>query len=110
MLAASSLVRLGTAIVVIVLVAASPAGAARPAPGAPGAEALWTAADKDGYGTSTTTASRVWHTLDSGELTEVFYPDLGTPSVRDLQLVVSDDKTFAERETDATTQVVKLAD
>ena len=34
--------------------------------------------------------SRVWHTLDDGELTEVYYPDLGTPAARDLQLVVTD--------------------
>ena len=32
------------------------------------------------------------------QLTEVYYPDLGTPSVRDLQFIVSDGETFAERE------------
>jgi glucoamylase len=80
------------------------------APGAPGEGAVWTPADKDGFGTSTTTASKVWYTLDDGKLTEVYYPDLGTPSVRDLQFIVSDGKTFAERETDATTQSVELVD
>ena len=44
------------------------------------------------------TRSQVWYTLDDGALTEVYYPDLGTPAVRDLQFVVSDGKTFAERE------------
>jgi glucoamylase len=43
-------------------------------------------------------------------MTDVYYPDLGTPSVRDLQFVVSDGKTFAERETDATTRSVQLVD
>jgi glucoamylase len=87
-------------------------GAASPskAPGAPGDKAVWTEADKDGFGTSTTTDSKVWYTLDDGELTEVFYPDLGTPSVRDLQFIVSDGKTFAELETDATTHEVQLID
>jgi len=80
------------------------------APGAPGDKAVWTEADKDGFGTSTTTASKVWYTLDDGELTEVYYPDLGTPSVRDLQFIVSDGKTFAELETDATTHKVQLVD
>jgi glucoamylase len=80
------------------------------APGAPGAKAVWTAADKDGFGTSTTTGSKVWYTLNNGELTEVYYPDLGTPSVRDLQFIVSDGQTFAERETDATNQQVQLVD
>jgi glucoamylase len=36
--------------------------------------------------------------------------DLGTPSVRDLQLIVSDGKTFAELETEATTHQVRLVD
>ena len=80
------------------------------APGAPGQEPIWTPADKDGFGTSKTTASKVWYTLNNGELTEVYYPDLGTPSVRDLQFIVSDGKTFAERETEATTQSVQLVD
>src|SRR3954468_13558711 len=80
------------------------------APGAPGERALWTPADKDGYGTATTTSSKVWHTLDDGELTEVFYPDLGTPSIRDTQLVVSDGHTFTDRESDGTTHRVELAD
>src|SRR5215210_726200 len=87
-------------------------GAASPskAPGAPGDKAVWTEADKDGIGTSTTTDSKVWYTLDDGELTEVYYPDLGTPSVRDLQFIVSDGKTFAELETNATTHEVQLVD
>ena len=80
------------------------------APGAPGEEAIWTPADKDGFGTSKTTSSKVWYTLNDGELTDVYYPDLGTPSVRDLQFIVSDGKTFAERESDATTQSVQLVD
>src|SRR5215217_9455770 len=87
------------------LVRAASAGA----PGAPGEKAIWTPADKDGFGTSTTTASKVWYTLNDGELTEVYYPDLGTPSVRDLQFIVSDGQTFAEREAEATNQQVQLA-
>jgi glucoamylase len=80
------------------------------APGAPGEKAIWTEADKDGFGTSTTTESKVWFTLDDGKLTEVYYPDLGTPSVRDLQFVVSDGQTFAELESEATNQQVQLVD
>jgi glucoamylase len=76
----------------------TPAAAAQAPPGGPGAPALWTEGDKDGFGTSTTLQSKVWHTLDDGELTEVYYPDLGTPAARDLQLVVTDGATFAHRE------------
>src|SRR4051794_29517483 len=92
------------------LIPCANATAAGTAPGAPGANAIWTPANKVGFGTSTTTTSKVWHTLSDGKLTEVYYPDLGTPSVRDLQFIVSDGKTFAERESDATTQRVELAD
>jgi glucoamylase len=90
---------------------ASPAAApAATAPGGPGADALWTEADKDGFGTASTLTSKVWHTLDDGELTEVFYPDIETPAVRDTQFVVSDGRTFAERERDAAVHRVELAD
>src|SRR5215203_7131938 len=96
----------------LVLVSTSLAEAASSSSDAPGDSAVWTPADKDGFGTSTTTASKVWYTLNNGELTEVYYPDLGTPSVRDLQFVVSDGATCAERETDATisSQEVGLVD
>ena len=87
-----------TAIIAVLFLLALPVTAsAQTAPGGPGADALWTEADKDGYGTSTGTASQVWHTLDDGRLTEVFYPDLGTPSVRTLDFIVSDGTTFAQR-------------
>ena len=93
----------------LALLALPTAAAAQPAPGGPGAKAVWTEADKDGFGTSHTLASKVWHTLDDGRLTEVYYPDLGTPAVRDLQLAVSDGQTV-EREASATRQRVKLLD
>jgi glucoamylase len=80
------------------------------APGAPGAQAVWTEADKDGFGTSTSLTSRVWHTLDDGRLTEVYFPDLGTPSVRDLQFIVSDGRTFSVLERDGTGQRTELVD
>ena len=96
--------------VIVLLTLASTALGGQSAPGGPGATAVWTPANKQGFGTSSSTASRVWYTLGNGELTEVYYPNLGTPSVRDLQLIVSDGKTFAERETAATRHRVVLAD
>src|SRR4051812_7601477 len=79
-------------------------------PAAASAATTWTEADKDGYGTSTTTSSKVWHTLDDGRLTEVFYPDLGTPSVRSLEFVVSDGKSFTQRDSQARNRSVQLID
>jgi glucoamylase len=95
--------------VALTLVAAPPAWAAD-APGAPGAASSWTEGDKDGFGSATALASNVWFTLDDGALTEVYYPDLGTPSVRDLQFAVSDGSTFTERERGDAVHRVELAD
>src|SRR6476646_7088198 len=88
----------------------APSGTRGVAPGAPGATADWAPADKHGFGTSRTTASKVWFTLESGELTEVYYPRLDTPSYRDLQFVVTDGHSFAEREQDSTVQRTTLLD
>jgi glucoamylase len=96
-------------VIVLALVPAAHA-ASGAAPGAPGQPAFWTPANKQGFGTAASTTSKVWHTLQAGELTEVYYPDLGTPAVRDLQLIVTDGKTFTDRETDDTTQHVQLVD
>jgi glucoamylase len=93
------------------LLLALPAAApAQTAPGGPGTRAVWTEADKDGYGTAVATASKVWHTLDDGRLTEVFYPDLGTPSVRTLDFVVSDGKKFVQRDGEARNRTIQLLD
>ncbi len=80
------------------------AGASGPAPGAPGKKADWTEADKTGFGTARTVSSNVWFTLQEGRTSEVFYPDLSTPSVRSLELVVTDGRTFTDRETTDTRQ------
>jgi glucoamylase len=88
-----------------------PAGAASgAAPGAPGAKADWAAADKDGVGTARGAASRTWFTLGDGQLQEIFYPDLGTPSVRSMELVVTDGRTFTDRESTATVRTTRRVD
>jgi glucoamylase len=62
------------------------------APGAPGAVPTWTAAGKDGIGTSLTAASKVWFTLEGGILTEVYYPRVDMADARGLEFAVSDGK------------------
>jgi glucoamylase len=103
--------------VVVVAVAAAfagaqadPAGApsAPRAPGYPGKASDWAPGDKDGFGTSRTTRSKVWYTLNDGALTEVFFPRIDTPATRDTQLVVSDGSTFVDREDEDTDQRVEL--
>jgi glucoamylase len=82
-------------------VLAAPAQAKPPAPGAPGAQHAWAPADKHGFGTAVSRKSRVWFTLRAAELSDVYYPDLGTPSLRSLEFAVTDGRSFTDRETDA---------
>src|SRR6185503_17795610 len=70
-------------------------------------DAHWPTAAKNGFGTSTTLASKVWFTLASGVMTEVFYPTLDVPHVRTLQFkVVTGAKT--ENEADDTVHTLEL--
>jgi glucoamylase len=78
---------------------ASPAWAAKPAPGAPGAEHTWAPADKHGFGTAHQLGSHAYFTLREGSLSEVYHPDLSTPAFRGLQFAVTDGRTFLDRET-----------
>jgi glucoamylase len=80
------------------------------APGAPGKASNWVPGDKDGFGTARSTVSKVWYTLRNGELSEIYYPRIDTPSTRDTQLIVSDGSTFTDLERTATTHRVRLLD
>lgn len=66
--------------------------------GAPGMEPRWTHGNKDGVGTAYSTASKIWYTLWRGVVTEVYYPTVDKPQVRDLQLLVTDGQTFFHEE------------
>jgi glucan 1,4-alpha-glucosidase len=69
------------------------------APGAPGKDAQWESAGKQGVGTSTALESKVWFTLEGGALTEVYYPTVDVANVRLLQLIfVSDNGKRVETE------------
>src|SRR3954451_9755012 len=91
---------LGAAALAVAFTSPGVARAAPQAPGAPGDKHTWAPADKHGFGTARDLRSHVWFTLRSAELTEVYYPDLSTPALRDLQFVVTDGSTFTDRETD----------
>ena len=66
--------------------------------GQPGIEPRWTQGNKDGVGTAYSGGSRVWFTLFRGVVTEVYFPTVDRPQVRDLQLLVSDGETFFHEE------------
>ena len=82
----------------------------QPAPSAvrsPGPNKGWTEADKTGFGTAHSRQSRVWFTLQGGRVSEVFYPDLSTPSLRTLELLVIDGEHADSQTRDMTTVVTR---
>src|SRR5579875_2287739 len=62
--------------------------------GPPGIPPRWTRGAKDAIGVAYSAASRVWFTLAQGTLTEVYYPTVDRPQVRDLQFLFTDGATF----------------
>src|SRR5260370_626341 len=66
--------------------------------GHPGIEPRWTRSAKDGVGTAYAASSRVWYSLSSGVLNEIYYPTLDRPQIRDIQFLISDGKTFVHEE------------
>lgn len=80
------------------------------APGAPGQDAVWPSAGKDGVGTSNTVESKVWFTLRKGVLTEVYYPTVDVANVQDLEFIVVTPSGRVETETDDTTHRIEVID
>ena len=66
--------------------------------GWPGIEPRWTHGGKDGVGTAYAASSRIWFTCWNGILTEVYYPTVDRPQLRDLQYLVTDGKSFFHEE------------
>jgi glucoamylase len=81
-----------------------------PAPNDPGVASTWGRADKDGVGTARSLSSQVWYTVAGGIVTEVYYPDVDTPQIRDLQLMFTDGKTFFHDSQRDFTYTCELAD
>jgi glucoamylase len=89
---------------------ATPDAQAAEAPDARGITSYWTTGAKEGIGTSATSDSKIWYTLHRGILGEVYYPQVDTPNVQDLQFIVTDGQSFVDLERDATTHSVILPD
>jgi glucoamylase len=66
--------------------------------GWPGIEPRWSRGNKEGVGTSYSTSSRIWFTLWRGTLTEVYYPTIDQPQLRDLQYLITDGSSFFHEE------------
>jgi len=68
------------------------------APGWPGIPASWTTSAKSGVGTALNATSRVWFTLSHGIFNEIYYPRVDQACIRDLEMLVTDDKDFFSEE------------
>ncbi len=62
--------------------------------GWPGTAPRWTHGAKDGVGTAYAASSRVWFTVWNGIITEVYYPTVDRPQIRDLQYLITDGGSF----------------
>ena len=66
--------------------------------GKPGIEPRWTHSNKDGIGTAYSADSKIWFTIWRGIVTEVYYPTVDTPQLRDMELLITDGKSFFHEE------------
>jgi glucoamylase len=80
------------------------------APGAPGKEAHWPSAGKNGVGTSNTLESKVWFTLRAGVLTEVYYPTVDVANTQELQFIVVSGGGRVETESEDATHLIEVLD
>jgi len=73
--------------------------------------AHWTSGNKQGVGTSNSLSSHVWFTLGpEGVLNEVYYPTVDKANTRMLEIVVTDGKSWVERESEDTMHQIEVPD
>ncbi len=63
------------------------------APGSNNAHPTWASARKDMVGASLG-SSRLWFTIAEGIVTEVYYPRIDIPQIKDLGFIIADDRGF----------------
>jgi glucoamylase len=79
--------------------------------GQPGIEPRWTRSNKAGIGTAYSASSHLWFTIWNGIVTEVYYPTVDRPQLRDLQFLATDGKTFFhEEKRDLTVRMERISD
>ena len=72
------------------------AQASFPTEAGPGTRHTWAPADKHGFGTAHQLGSHAYLTVRQASLSEVYHPDLSTPSFRGLQFAITDGHTFVD--------------
>ena len=86
-------------------------GTIHEAPGAPGGPPRWAHGMKTAVGTSRSDTSLVWFTIGRGVLSELFYPRIDSPCIRDACFVVTaKDGFFSDERKDTDYTVTWLED
>ncbi len=70
----------------------------RVAPGAPGITPRWSHSNKEGIGTAYSADTRLWFTIWRGIVTEVYFPRIDRPQLRDVQFLLTDGESFFHEE------------
>ncbi len=79
--------------------------------GHPGICPRWTHGGKDGVGTAYAASSLIWFTIWNGIITEVYFPTVDRPQLRDLQYLITDGKSFFhEEKRHLTSKLERLSD
>lgn len=98
-----------TLLLMFTKMANGPSKIPNPAFGHPGIPPAWSSSSKDGVGTAYSSSSRVWFSLARGIVTEVYYPTIDRPQIRDAQFLVTDGESFFHEERrDLVTEVTRL--
>ena len=64
------------------------------APGSPGEKPSWSSGAKTAVGTALSPESRVWFTIGSGILNEIYFPDIDCANTQKVRFLVTDGKKF----------------
>ncbi len=70
----------------------------RKAKGGPGAQSRWSSGAKTLVGTSTSSRSRIWFTINNGALAEVYHPDVDQANTRSVHFLVTGTDGFFSNE------------
>ncbi len=66
--------------------------------GPPGMAPRWSHSNKDGVGTAYSADSRLWYSLWRGIVTEVYFPTIDRPQLRDIEFLLTDGRSFFHEE------------
>ena len=58
----------------------------------------WSHSNKEGVGTAYSADSRLWYSLWRGVVTEVYFPTIDRPQLRDLEFLLTDGRSFFHEE------------